>query len=111
MANNLTDEDVENYKEIKSKEVGRDKDDLFKGKTNEEVKQMIQHDMLDYKRLVERALELSDKIEKDKKAQKLTGFAHDELFSTYVLRDNITERISRIEEENSKLNEDDPIDK
>ena len=111
LANNLTDEDIELYKETRAKEVGEDKEQMFKGKTNEEVKTMLQHDMLDYKRLVERALELSDKVDKDKRAKKLTGFAHDEFFSSYVLRDNIIERIGKIEEENQTLNEDDPLDK
>ena len=111
LANNLTDEDVQHYKEIKAKETGGEIEDQFKGKTNEEIKEIIREDMMDYKKLVERALTLSDKIEKDKKAQKLTGFAHDEFFSSYVLRDNIATRISQIEEENQRLNEDDPLEK
>lgn len=109
MATTVTDKDVEEFKQAMIAETG-DKD-VYAGKSNDEIREMIQTNFQKLNQLLNRTLDNYDKLKNDEKVQQLSEPAFEELLYSYSLAENMEERITRINEENAKLNASDPIER
>ena len=67
MSSNIEDKDVEEYKQAMAAETGVDVKDIFAGKTTTEIKQQMQKDLMNFKKLLSQTMENYDKLSQDKR--------------------------------------------
>lgn len=107
----LSDQFIDEYKAMTALDFGMDlsKTDLDNDISNDELKQRIAHDIENTKNYTQQALNDWDTLKKDKRTDKLSAEAFNELFTSYSLSNNMKQRIAQITEENENLDPNSPI--